>query len=568
MTNQPESDENEQRDCQMRREADRRLAISDTIPEDLTGKSPEEIIQELRIHQIELEIQNEELQKSQHELESSREQYVNLYEFSPAGYITLTQNGTIAEVNLTCATMLGVVRQNLTHTRFRRFISPDDEDTWNRFFFLVLSQEQQQTCDIHLIRADGSSFFSRISGFGLKTGEGSLQIRLVVLNISVEHEAIQRSELNAQRILSLLGLYQHADLSDTAFMEYVLEESLKVVQSRFGFIGLISDDEQVMSVYAWSREAMASCAALKAPLQFPILTAGVWADSVRLKKPLIINDYEDERPGMKFLPEGHTPLFRMISVPVMKGEHVVAVIAGANKEQPYDEEDEKALTTLAHTAWELLNNRRTEEAIFINEKRLRKAQYSAEFGNLVYDNRSRSISISDEVYRIFGVDRLSWTGSIDDFFMYIHPDDRTLVHEALRIILENGGKGDLEYRVTRPDGTVRWVHTDTDTTIDMNGERVGIEGIIKDITDRKQSDEDRIKAFTQITRNLELMAILNDEIRNPLAIITAVCDLEEGQYTETILKAVTDIDEMVKNLDKGWLESEKIRTYLKLHYGF
>ena len=77
-----------------------------------------------------------------------------------------------------------------------------------------------------------------------------------------------------------------------------------------------------------------------------------------------------------------------------------------------------------------------------------------------------------------------------------------------------------------------------------------------------------MRALAQISRNLELMAILNDEIRNPLTIITVVCDIEPGQYTQTILQAVKDIDAIIDRLDQGWLESEKVRSFLKLHHEF
>ncbi|MFH0966479.1 MAG: GAF domain-containing protein, partial [Methanobacteriota archaeon] len=545
-----------------------RLAEFDTDSGDLTGKTPCEIIHELRVHQIELEIQNENLKKVQQDLEHSRNRYIDLYDFAPVGYITLTNEGLISEVNLTGATLLGVVRIHLIHTRFRKFVSPGDLDQVDRFFIEVLDQHEQVACQVHLIRPDGTSFFSRIEGIRVILPDGSSQIRLAIIDISVQHELALRSDLNSQRILSLLGLYQHIYLNDTAFMEYVLEESLKVVQSSIGFIGLISDDEQTMYGHAWSREAIMSSAVQTVPLEFPIPDAGVWADSVRQKRPIIINDYETLRSGMKFLPQGHIPIIRMISVPVVIGDHAVAVIAGANKEQPYDEEDEKALTTLAHTAWELLHTRRTEKAMLVSEKRLRKAQYVAKFGNLIYDTRSGSITLSDEVFRIFGIDLETWTGSREDFFKYIHPDDRNLVTEAFRVILEDGGKGDLEHRVIKTDETVRWVHVIAESIKDEEGNRIGIEGVIHDITERKQSEKERVKSFTQISKNIEHMAILNDEIRNPLAIITAACDVEEGRYTETILQAVTDIDKIIDRLDKGWLESAKIRTYLKSHYGF
>jgi len=562
------SDKTDNQDNSIKKEALDRLLNSDLIPCELAGKTVDEIIYELRVHQYELEIQNEELKKANQEIEISRDQYADLYDFAPVGYITLTSEMMIDDANLTAASMLGVTRQELLHTRFRKFVSPGDHDVWDRSFIQILHSQKKYTGKIRLITSDGSFFFSQFEGIRTTRSDDSIQIRLAILDISIQHNAVLNSDLNSQRVLSLLGLYQHTYLDDTGFLEYVLEESLKVTSSTIGFIGHISDDEQMMVGHAWSKEVMESCSVHTAPLNFPLSTAGVWADSVRLKKPVIINDYEAMRPGGKYLPLGHIPLSRVISVPIMSDDHVVSVIAGANKENPYDEEDEKALTTLAHTAWELFSHRKAEEALLVNEKRLRKAQYIAEFGNLSYDFQSEKVNFSPEVFRILGIDTATWTGSMDDVISYIHPDDQTLFQEAFMLIHKKGGKGDIELRVKKPDETVRWIHIIAEMAFDKAGNQIGIEGIIKDISERKQSEIDRIEALAQITNNLEVLATLNDEIRNPLAIITAAADIERGKYTETILKAVYDIDRIIDQLDRGWIESEKVRNFLKLHYGF
>ncbi len=534
----------------------------------MAGKTPEEIIHELRGHQIELEIQNEELKKAQLDLEDSRNRYLDLYDFSPVGYVTLTRQATILEINLTGATMLGVVRQQLIGSRFRRFVAPDHQGPWDRVFFQMLNHREKVAETIQIVRSDGTRFFSRIEGLKGESPSHPVQVRLAISDISELCKAIEQSDLNSRRIGSLLGLYQQPYLSEDQFLEYVLEGSLKIAQSSVGFIGLMSDDEQMLHGHAWSREVMEACEVKTTPMHLPIENAGVWADSVRLKKPVIINDYIPTCTDGKFLPKGHIPLTRVISVPVMVGDQVVAVIAGANKKEPYNEEDIQSLVTFAHSTWEILYRRKIEQTIRVTERRLYKAEYIAKFGNVTYDYLLGTIQFSEEVYQICGIDRSTWTGSIGDFFTYIHPDDRELVQETFRIMIETGGKGDIEHRFVRPDGAVRWVHVIIEALRNEEGEKRVIEGIILDITARKQAEEERLKAFAQITHNLEVLAILNDEIRNPLAIIMAICDIEPGNYNETIIQAVKDIDGIIDRLDQGWIESEKVRSYMKRHYEY
>lgn len=97
--------------------------------------SVDEFLQELRVHQIELEMQNEALRQSQLALEESLNRYVSLYELSPVGYLTLTENDMIAEANLISADLLGESRSTFIKQRFPRFIVPEDSDRWRQAFY-------------------------------------------------------------------------------------------------------------------------------------------------------------------------------------------------------------------------------------------------------------------------------------------------------------------------------------------------------------------------------------------------------------------------------------------------
>ncbi|PUA17136.1 EAL domain-containing protein [Glaciimonas sp. PCH181] len=140
-----------------RSEAERQLAGTPVgnLPV-LPDRSTEEILHELRVHQIELEMQNEELRRAQINLEESRDRYVDLYDFAPVGYLTITPEGMIVEINLTAAALLGVERTKLLQRRFTRFIASDDKDRWHRHFINVLRHNRQHQCELLLQRNDGS----------------------------------------------------------------------------------------------------------------------------------------------------------------------------------------------------------------------------------------------------------------------------------------------------------------------------------------------------------------------------------------------------------------------------
>ena len=113
-------------------------------------KDVQQLVHELQVHQIELEMQNDELRRTQLELEAARDRYVDLYDFSPAGHLTLDTHGTIVEANLRAGTLLGINRKALIGQPLARFIAAEDEGTFHRHCQEVLKTGTRQTCEVHL----------------------------------------------------------------------------------------------------------------------------------------------------------------------------------------------------------------------------------------------------------------------------------------------------------------------------------------------------------------------------------------------------------------------------------
>lgn len=132
-----------------------------------TASSPltrvaDEVLHELRVHQIELEMQNDNLRNTQVALEESRDRYIDLYDFAPVGYITLSSDGLVSEINLTACTLLGSRRRTLIDSRFARFVSANDSDAWRQTLAYGLRHSEKVNCEATLKRLDGTTFRARL----------------------------------------------------------------------------------------------------------------------------------------------------------------------------------------------------------------------------------------------------------------------------------------------------------------------------------------------------------------------------------------------------------------------
>ncbi|MDD2367906.1 MAG: PAS domain S-box protein [Sulfuricurvum sp.] len=127
--------------------------------------SPEEtasLLHELQVHQIELELQNEELRTIQQKLQAQQERYVDLYDLAPVGYITLSKEGLVLEANLRVASLFGVSRNHLIGYPLTRFIWKDDQDSYYHCRLKEVLPSEQQMCTLRMIRADGTVFWAQL----------------------------------------------------------------------------------------------------------------------------------------------------------------------------------------------------------------------------------------------------------------------------------------------------------------------------------------------------------------------------------------------------------------------
>jgi two-component system cell cycle sensor histidine kinase/response regulator CckA len=166
--------------------------------QELSDKDVQNLVHELGTHQIELEMQNEELRKAQSELEESRNRYSNLYDFAPIGYFTFDKNGIIIEVNLTGANIIGIERSFLINKPFSLYIAFGSRDVFYLHLRQVFRTNARQTCEIKLVDKNKNQFYALLESLVVQDNEGNFsQCRTAISDITkhkLEDEALQESE--------------------------------------------------------------------------------------------------------------------------------------------------------------------------------------------------------------------------------------------------------------------------------------------------------------------------------------------------------------------------------------
>jgi len=214
----------------LRQRAEEKLQIDEATPsQPPSPMETERLYHELQLHQIELEMQNEELRRSQTELESERASYFDLYDLAPVGYLTESAEGLIQKANLATATMLGVVRNFLLNKQLSQFIFPEDQDVYFLRRRRLIESGELQNWEMRLKRLDGSPFWAELQSTMAPNGENWITL----------HDITERKQMVAsiQNAIVIQGALEYAENIVETVREplLVLDSKLKILSANGSF---------------------------------------------------------------------------------------------------------------------------------------------------------------------------------------------------------------------------------------------------------------------------------------------------------------------------------------------
>jgi len=379
-----------------------------------------------------------------------------------------------------------------------------------------------------------------------------------VLAISRDITERRRAETLTLTRLHLL------EFAATHSLDELLQEALdclsELAASPVGFFHFVAPDQRTLSLHAWSTRTLREfCTADGKWLHYGVDQAGVWADALRTRQPIIHNDFA-ALSGRKGMPEGHAELVRELVVPILRQDRVVAILGVGNKPTAYGDDDVALVNMLADVAWEIAERKRFEEASVATEQLYRKAITGA--GGVPYQR-----IYGDEVFAFLGEGFEALTGftpaemdgprfssrlhkieSFGEFSELPHPERQQLARQG---VLKEWR---VDFQFERKDGVLIWLADHAVSIHDGAGKVVGTLGILMDITARKRAEEEHVRLQMQLAQAQRLEAVgrlaggVAHDFNNMLAVILMRTEMAMRQIepSSPLLRHLQEIDKTAK----------------------
>ena len=312
----------------------------------------------------------------------------------------------------------------------------------------------------------------------------------------IEHNrAEEQIRLNETRLMSLLNIMQHRTKTTQEFLDYALDEIIKLTQSKIGYIYFYHEDHRQFVLNTWSEDVMKECTIANPQTCYELEKTGIWGEAVRQRKPIVLNDFQAAHPLKKGYPEGHAHLTRFMTVPVFNEDQIIAVVGIANKATDYDETDVLQLTLFMDAVWKSVDIKMSEENLRKSEERYHFIADNTADHIWTMDLSLHFIYSSPAVTKILGYTVEELTAlKIDQFFT---PESLIAATEMLAEELQTDKDPDADPNRIRTfqtehyhkDGKTIWVESSITFIRDAYMKPIGILGVSRDITERRKTEE-------------------------------------------------------------------------------
>jgi PAS domain S-box-containing protein len=558
--------------CQHVRDAGGRIIRSLGMVHDITERKEIEEALQKSYDALETRVQERtaELAEANKSLETERQRFDDVLEMLPVYVVLLTPDYHVPFAN--------------------RFFEERFGKSGGRrcYEYLFHRAEPCEICETYKVLKTGAPHHWEWTGpdgrnydiydFPFKDTDGSPLIMEMGIDITEQKRAQESLNLERTGLLTLLRLSEMSEASVDDNAHFILEQGIALTQSKIGFVGFLNEDETVYTLSAVSRDVVKECSVPGNPLQWHVAGAGIWAEAIRQRKTLFVNDYTKPYPSKKGLPHGHPPVSRLMVVPLLDENKIVAVAGMGNKASDYDESDEHQIILLLQGMWNHAQRNRAKEELQEAydqledrvEDRTRELKETRDYLDNLFNYANAPIIVWNPDYEItrfnHAFERL--TGRTAEEVLgkkldILFPDESR--EESMEQIREatSGERWEVvEIPIVHRDGTVRILLWNSANLYAAEG-KTPIATIAQgqDITERKRAEQMKD----------EFIGLVSHELRTPMTVIkgslrTAVSEGISPEDKEILLQNAIDGTDSLSAILENLLELSRHQAgRLQLH---
>ena len=465
-----------------------------------TADDTARLVHELQVHQIELEMQNEELRQAHAQVEMLLAQYTDLYDFAPAGYLTLDREGAIRQMNLTAARLFGVERSQLVNRRFGLFGADGDRRTFSDFLQKVFASEAKESCEVTLQHESSHPVVVRIEGTRSADGQ---ECRVVLLDLT-ERKQAEDALRESEARLNLALETTHTGAWDLNLLDHTAYRTL-IHDRIFGYETLLPS----------------------------------WTYEMFLEHVL-----PDDRPEVDrtFREATAAQSNWNVECRIRRADGEVRWIQAAGGHGRNSEDKPVRMSGLVQ---DITERKRAEAALQRSEALLRTTGKLARIGGWEFDVAMQKQIWTEEVYEIHEVG-LDYEPTMSKGVDFYAPEAKPIIAQAMQRAIEYGEPFDLELPFITAKGNRLWVHA-IGQVRQSDGKTTKVFGTFQDITERRTLEEE-FRQAQKLEGIGQLAAGVAHDFNNILAVIQLHASLmkTEQDLSPQQLESASEIEKAAK----------------------
>ncbi len=496
--------------------------------EPMSAQAMQRLLHELRVHQIELEMQNDELRQAQLAADESRARYFDLYDLAPVGYCTVNQAGMIVQTNLTLATLTGLARGALVKRQFRHFILKADQDHYHLLRRRLTETGDTQSCELRMLRIDGSQFWAQLVASAAMDDDGAPALRLTVSDVS-ERKRSEELQLWNQSLL-------HSNTFGRAILDSV--SASVAVLNREGVITEVNEP--------WRRFALENARQPGQPAPntdigtnyLAVYGAGMGVPPDQSVASVIT--------GIRSVLDGSLPSFS-VEYPCDTASRklwfsMFVTPLGADRQG----------VVVAHT--DITEHKRAEAALHQSELRWKFAIDGSGDGLWDWNVADDTVFYSHRWKEMLGYADDEIGTSPEEWAQRLHPQDKAAALDAMQACLDRKTQiYTREHRIRGKDGRYLWILS-RGVVINRgsDGKPLRMIGTHSDVSSRKRSEAALIGAQSLALKanqaKSRFLAAASHDLRQPLSALALYVDVLKSKVTPEIGPLVGNIQKCCDSL--------------------